>query len=353
MVSGDGGETFLPAREGPARTSSNSWFEAVQSDAVPRAAMDASKGSNADRIYLTWPDFDGKKYVLKVSHSNDLGTTWSNPIVVNDNSNAGAPSNPAIAVNQTGVVMVAFNDRRDDPENGCFRLYFAVSLDGGETFLPNERAAEQPTCPAAPGNWALYAISSSDLPGETRPEIVIRSPAERFADGGDTQGLVAGNDGVFRSAWINGESGVMQVWYKELTADGGKAFQSPFTGARKNASDDLVIEVSEPNIDFVRHTISVKVRLINALSTTLAGPFTMVLDDMRSSLKNIRVLDSDNGMPSRGASWNIVAGEKTSLQPHQKSKERLLTWVFEDGGAEKATGPLFLAHFIILGRASP
>src|SRR6202035_1751975 len=138
----------------------------------------------------------------------------------------------------------------------------------------------------------------------------IRAPAERFADGGDTQGLVAGNDRVFRSAWINGESGVMQLWDKELTGDGGKALPSPFAGARKNASQDLLIEVSEPNIDFVKHTISVKVRLTNSLSATLPGPFTMVLDDIRSSLKNIRVLNSDNGMSSRGAAWDIVVGEK-------------------------------------------
>jgi hypothetical protein len=31
--------------------------------------------------------------------------------------------------------------------------------------------------------------------------------------GGDTQGLSADATGVFHAAWINGKTGVMQLWY--------------------------------------------------------------------------------------------------------------------------------------------
>jgi hypothetical protein len=351
VVSRDGGLTFSPARAGPTCTRGTG-FRAMQSYAPPRAAIDRSHGHFLDRIYLACADFDGKKYMVKASHSTDLGMTWSKPIVVNDNTNDGDAGIPAITVSKDGTLAVAWNDRRGDPKNSCYRLYYAVSLDGGETFLPNVRASEQPTCPAAPGNWALIAFSPHEVgyAGHV-PTIGIRAAAERFPNGGDTQGLVAGNDGIFRSAWINGESGVMQLWFNEIAVQRAKAFQSPFINPRKDLSRDLTLEVSEPSIDFTTHTVSVTVSLINPRSVRFQGPFTVVLDNVEwSSLKDIHVINSDNGMPARGAAWNFTVRGETSLLPQQKSDARVFRWGFTGGPPEEPNDPLFFAHFIILGQ---
>lgn len=353
-VSEDGGSTFIPARMGPPHTG-GAGFRETQSDAVPRAAIDRSSGAFKDRIYITWPDFDGRKWSVKLAHSIDLGATWSIPITVNDNTNDNDSGNPAIAVNKDGIVAVVFNDRRDDPNNLCYELRYAVSLDGGETFLPNVKASEQPTCPLDLGNWAIYAFNSFDLPVEEglRPEIGIQALAERFANGGDTQGLVAGSDGIFHSAWINGASGVMQLWSKELEASRSVARQSPFIPPRTDLSSALSLEVSKPSIDFASHTISVEVRLLNPLPVTISGPFTVVLyDNEGSSLKDMRAVNSDNGMSGKGAAWSFRVDGDTSLRPQQISEARVLRWSFLGNPMQDPGQPALLTHFMILGQPS-
>jgi hypothetical protein len=56
---------------------------------------------------------------------------------------------PAIAVNEGGVVGVAWYDTRRDPRGKCFEIYFSASLDGGTTFLPSVRVTQELSCPRA------------------------------------------------------------------------------------------------------------------------------------------------------------------------------------------------------------
>jgi hypothetical protein len=274
--------------------------------------------------------------------------------VVNDNANQNEPATAAVTVNNHGVVGVAFNDRRDDPQNSCFRLYFTASLDGGRTFLPNIKASDQPTCPLTTPNSAVSASSFIERPFDLtkerpRPVVALSGASFRWPNGGDTQGLVAGPDGVFHSAYINGGSGVMQLWSKTLSVDGTAALQSPFVSPRKDLSRDLALEVSEPRIDLATHTVSLNVRLVNRSSATVSGPFTVVLDDLVGTLKGMHVTNSDNGMAARGAAWNFSIGGQTSLPPHQKSDTRVLRWEFQgDLSFEEARLP-FYAYWIILG----
>ena len=350
-VSEDGGITFLPAVKGPTRSRGHG-MRALLSDAAPRAAIDTSQGPHRDRIYLTWADFDGEKYVVKVSHSSDLGKKWSTPLVVNDNTNAGEPANPTIAVNKDGIVAVTFNDRRDDPKGSCYRLYFAFSLDGGETFGPNVKASEKPTCPLGEGNWKLMAASFLDLPidlstEKRRPAISIGGVPTRWPNGGDTQGLLADDDGTFHAAWLNGETGVMQLWSKDFSIDRAAALQSAQAVTRKDLSGDLTIDVSDPIVDFKAHTLVVKVRLENKLPMPVDGPFSIVLDDVESSLKEMQVVNADNKMPRKGASWDIPANSNR-LAPNQKSDEKMFEWKFT-GGPPDEPREVLRAHFKILG----
>jgi hypothetical protein len=353
IVSDDGGLTFAAGQAGPSR-SEGAGFRSLKSLGATRAAIDLSDGPYRGRIYLVWTDFDGAKYTIKLAYSSDVGRTWSEPAIVNDNTNQGDPANAALAVNKDGVVGVAFYDRRDDPENSCFRLYFAVSVDGGETFLPNVRASDHPTCPQAPRN----RISSASViaprfvsHGPPRPAIMIDDDqvGGRWPNGGDTQGLVAGWDGVFHSAWINGESGVMQLWSKDIAVDKNVAARSSaLAHRRKDLSGDLSLEVSEPSIDLAAHTASVKVRLRNPLPVPIAGPFTVVLDAMSGTLKNLRAVNADNGQRDRGAAWEFTTQGSTSLQPQQESGAKVFRWEFADEPARENRVP-FVAHFIILG----
>ncbi len=337
-ISEDGGLSFLPAVKGPSKSIAPG-FRYIGSGVSPHAAIDAN-GPYRDRIYMTWPDFDGKKYVVKEAYSKDLGKTWSTPIVVNDNANDGAPANPGIAVNKDGTVAVIFNDRRDDPNSSCYQLYIAVSTDGGETFLPNIRASEKATCAAAPGNWTGTLASASE------GTIIVQGPFPDDTSGGDTQGLVADTNGAFDIAWINGETGVMQLWSKSFTVD-----RTALPKPRKDISHDLKLDVSEPIVDFEKHLVIVKARLENPTSAPIEGPFTVVLDDNTESfLKDVQVVDADNDLGGKGAAWNFTVGGQKLLAPKQKSDVREFHWAFSGALPERPDDREMLkAHFQILG----
>jgi hypothetical protein len=353
MISDDGGATFGPSQAGPARAEGTG-FRSLKSLGASRAAIDLSDGPYRGRLYLLWTDFDGTKYMVKLAHSSDVGKTWSEPVVVNDNVSQGDPANPALAVSKDGVVGVVFNDRRDDPENSCFRLYFAASVDGGETFLPNVRASERPTCPQAPGNRisrATVMAPGFTISGPPRQAIVIDDDeiGGRWPNGGDTQGLVAGPDGVFHSAWINGESGVMQLWSKEITLDKTATLRSSATPQpRRDLSRDLTLEVSQPSINIATHTVSVRARLRNSLPVTIDGPFTIVLEDIAGALKDLRALNADNGRPGKGAAWEFPPSGNTSLRSQQESAAKVLRWEFSGTPTRENRVP-FVAYFSILG----
>jgi hypothetical protein len=211
VVSEDGGETFAAAQSGPTVTAAEG-FRMLKGTGAPRAAIDPSSTPYRGRIYFVWSDFAGTKYVVKMVHSNDLGQTWSHPLVVNDNANQNETATAAVAVNNQGVVGLTFYDRRDDPENSCFRLYFTASLDGGQTLLPNIKASDPPTGPLGTFNSAVSVSTFIEHPFDLakdrpRPVIAMSGASFRWPNGGDTQGLVADQDGAFHSIVVQENSG--------------------------------------------------------------------------------------------------------------------------------------------------
>ena len=94
-----------------------------------------------------------------------------------------------IAVNRDGVIAITWNDRRDDPEDQCFRPYVGISLDGGRTFAHERRISDRATCPGAGSRWL---------------------------NGGETHGLAALPDGSFRIVWSSGVARDLRLWTSEF-----------------------------------------------------------------------------------------------------------------------------------------
>jgi hypothetical protein len=80
--------------------------------------------------------------------SADQGQTWSAPLRVNDDATTNDQWMPSVAVAATGVVGVMFYDRRNDPANLNIDIYLALSTDGGQTFLANQRITDATFPPA-------------------------------------------------------------------------------------------------------------------------------------------------------------------------------------------------------------
>ncbi|MCA1812648.1 MAG: hypothetical protein LC624_01700, partial [Halobacteriales archaeon] len=77
--------------------------------------------------------------------SHDGGATWSAPMKVHDDGVSGRVTDhfmPAVSVGPDGTVDVSWYDRRVDPQNHLFDVFYTYSTDGGTTFAPNLRVTE-------------------------------------------------------------------------------------------------------------------------------------------------------------------------------------------------------------------
>ncbi len=194
----DLGKSFAPPRRGPSfRTFGHAnEGKSLFGLAGSRAAADASGGPRAGRFYLTWVDAIDGFYRVMAASSSDAGMTWSPAVRLDPDAGATDASVPTVAVDGRGTVGVAWYDRRADPSDGCYQLFFASSSDGGATFSPEAAVDETPTCPLLGSKDAADPVSSE----------------YRFKNGGDTMGLVGLPDGGFQIAWIRQGKSEMQLW---------------------------------------------------------------------------------------------------------------------------------------------
>lgn len=105
----------------------------------PSLAVDRSGGVNDSNLYLVWSDNPSPPRVhVYFARSVDRGATWSAPMQI-DTGNTNDAWEPAIAVDDAyGTVALSWYDRRDDPNDKLYRIYYTESIDGGASFLPTQ-----------------------------------------------------------------------------------------------------------------------------------------------------------------------------------------------------------------------
>lgn len=190
----DGGETFTePVLISDGCDVGHSGFPGY-----PFLDADMSEGDFDGRLYhaCILPDLGG----VGIAHSATGGQSWSGLLRADSPPSSGGAyvRTPMLAVNNKGVVGVAWYDRRNDPDRQCQDVYFTASLDGGETFLPNERVSTMTSCPNSPGN---------------------RRAAESWPMGGDYSSLAAGPDGTFHLVWADSRSGRFQLHHAAISVN--------------------------------------------------------------------------------------------------------------------------------------
>lgn len=140
--------------------------------AFPAVALGA--GGSAS---VAWQDFGGGDWDVLLTRSEDGGTTWSDPLRIND-SGLGHQFMPALASGPDGILHAAWYDTR----TGNVNLVYARSTDGGKSWSTNIR------------------VTSEETPVFHR----------RL---GDYLGLAAGPDGEAFMVWTDRRSGEQNIYF--------------------------------------------------------------------------------------------------------------------------------------------
>lgn len=117
----------------------------------PHLRVDRSGGPNDGNLYAVWmaAGLDENATTgldIYYTRSTDNGNTWETPIVLNQDSDPLTDQfHPSLAVNENGVVVAGWYDRRDDPNNLETHYYLTYSDDGGATFVPDFAVTSLPS----------------------------------------------------------------------------------------------------------------------------------------------------------------------------------------------------------------
>ena len=114
-----------------------------RANGLPITLCDLSQGPHRGRIYVNWSDQRSGTHNtdIWIAYSDDEGTSWSQPIRVNDDKGKAHQFFPWAVVDQsTGFLYVVYYDRRGT-SGTTTNVYLATSKDGGLTFY-NQRINE-------------------------------------------------------------------------------------------------------------------------------------------------------------------------------------------------------------------
>lgn len=308
LVSRDGGESFAPAR-----TVSN-WYHRFgrgRSAMIPALAADTSSGPFRDRLYAAWTDFRSGEGKVLLSHSEDRGRSWSDPIVVN---RGGGPAfHPMLAVNDEGVLGVAWYDRRNSPSGLGYSVRFAASLDGGETVEPGVRVSDEAFRYSRDDGLVTWG-SEHRSGGVHGADVALHSFNET---GGHTTGMAVDASGRFHPVWVDNRTGVSQVWTAPVTVD-GEALRH---GERRlsdlqDVTSRTALHVERTDYGGDPGVVTVRARLRNRSDDTIRGPLHLRLVDLWSELGEVRLEEPRDGETGPGAVISLAdAVPDGSLSP--------------------------------------
>jgi hypothetical protein len=139
------------------------------------------------RLYLSWWDSRQGDPDVFLARSADGGRSWEPPRRLNDDpAGSGADQYlPRVSVAPGGRVDAVFLDRRLDPGNVRYDVFYTYSTDGGGTFAPNLRVT---TASSDSRIGQSYAIPSAQGLTDIGSRLALLSrPADALAAWPDTR----------------------------------------------------------------------------------------------------------------------------------------------------------------------
>lgn len=312
LVSRNGGESFGPAR--PVAE----WYHRFgrgRTATVPALAADTSAGPFRDRLYAAWTDFRSGEGQILLSHSEDRGKSWSDPVVVN---RGGGPAfRPMLSVNDDGVLGVAWYDRRTSSTGMGYAVRFAASLDGGETVGPSVRVSEE----AFRYSWdgGLVTIGRGGRADDRhRADVSLHAFNEM---GGHTAGMAADASGRFHPVWVDNRTDVPQMWTAAVEVRGEAVRHGdPELSGLRDVTGRTAVRVESSGYDGAPGVVTVEARLRNTSKDTIRGPLYVRVMDLWSEFGDARLEGPRGGDAGPGAAIPIAgAPDGSGLAPGKTS----------------------------------
>lgn len=292
-------------------------------------AVDTHTEQFQDRIYCVWSDQRSGKTRILLSYSADRGKTWSEPEQVDKSAPNGAHQYlPAVAVNDKGIVGVSWYDTRYSNVDGIDHEFFAVSDDGGESFLSAVQVSSQEYYPRTTSGITL-------MPRTRRTST--ESISLRFLETGQRwpghyQGIVADTDGTFYPFWVDKRTGNYQIWTSQIVVKLDEVEQTRKTEAKvkTDITDKLELIFETIKYDSLSEVAEVPVRLKNKTEVPIYPPIILEITSITGLAelaeqprsagykeKALVILNAHNGKQGAGAVFDFSKqlGDFESLVP--------------------------------------
>jgi hypothetical protein len=267
-------------------------------------------------MYVVYTENVDDHLQIRLSYSPDKGKTWSTPRIMNDDPNprpSGGPDHilPAVAVNNNGVVLVTWHDRREFVDGTGWRIRATASLDGGDTWLPSVPVSEKPHSIASRAVDAYGPFGAQRATRAGAPITFAVNPDGFLVAAGHTTGLVADASGTFYPVWVDNRTGTSQLWSAPVRVN-GTAVKNGIVAIADldDVSNRVAIYFANSKYDGASGMFTATVCLKNVSKDTIRGPFEARLVNLESHIGTPRVEGADNGVAMAGALWNF-----TSLVP--------------------------------------
>jgi hypothetical protein len=131
---------------------------------IPVIGIDNSTGPHHGYLYASFYTWTGNYMAVEVATSTDSGTTWGASVPVALPSNTHDQFFPWLSVSLGGIVDITWLDRRNDPQNISYKMYFTSSTTGGVSFAKNKSLA---TALSNPFNDGFGGAFIGDYTGNT------------------------------------------------------------------------------------------------------------------------------------------------------------------------------------------
>ena len=144
-------------------------------DDKPAITVDTSAASpHRSRVYVAWSRISQRGvYSLVLSHSDDVGKTWSRPVKVN--REGSVLKYATVAVSRRGIVYVAWDD------NSAYSLKIARSTDGGASFEPQRHVVSFSIVPIPHCGSGVVIVAHGLACVHANPILSVDRSRGRFA----------------------------------------------------------------------------------------------------------------------------------------------------------------------------